>query len=115
MASFKSSAGLSCQLGIQPPDGDDSHSGLVVSVRMVIDGLKSRAIGGLTAYQPFCAAIIDPSIKVAVPNGLLNFGRLKSSVTQAHLGVLGPDEALNPHHRILLADAGVHHACITLT
>jgi hypothetical protein len=80
MTSSKGSAGLGCQLRIKPPDRDNAHGGLIVSVRMIVDGLEGRAIGGFTAYQPFRAAIIDLPIKVAVPNGLLNFGRLKPSV-----------------------------------
>ena len=70
---------------------------------MVIDGLKSGAVGGLAADQPFGAPIVDLSVGVPVSNRLLDFGCLQSSVAKAHLRVFGPDETLDLHGRSLFA------------
>ena len=66
-------------------------------MRVVVDGLEDRAVGGLTAHEPFGAAIVGLSLGMPLLNRLLDLGCVKLPLAKARLRVLGPDTALNLH------------------
>ena len=94
---IKGSAGLGCRLGIESPDRDDADGGLVVSVRVVVDRLEGRSVGRLAVHEPFCASIVDLAVDVPIADSLLDIGGGEPTLAEAHLGVFGPNEALDLH------------------
>lgn len=75
---MKGSAGSGYQLGIEPPDRDDPDRSLVVSVRVVVDGLEGGAVGGLAADEPFGAAVVYLSLGMAVLDRLLDIATFRA-------------------------------------
>lgn len=73
----KGSAGLGCELGIESPGRDNSDGSLVVSMRVVVDGLEGRSVGRLATHEPFCASVIDLAVDVRVANCLLDIGGVR--------------------------------------
>lgn len=69
---IKGSAGLSCRLGIESPDRDDADSGLVVSMRVVVDGLEGCSVVRLAANEPFRAPVVDLAVDVPIADSLLD-------------------------------------------
>lgn len=68
---------------------------------MVIDGLEGRAVVGLTAYEPFGAAVVYLPLGMSVLDRLLDVGRVESALSEAPLCVLSPNEALDLHGQSL--------------
>lgn len=66
-------------------------------MRVVVDGLEDRAVGGLAAHKPFSAAIVDLSLGMPFLNRLLDLGCVKLPLAKARLRVLGPGKALDLH------------------
>lgn len=75
---------------------------------MVVDGLESDAIGRSAANEPFGPAVVDLAVCMAVSDCLLNVGAIQTALATTELGVLRPDESLDPHRRSLLG----HVSCI---
>jgi hypothetical protein len=76
-------------------------------MRMVIDGLKSRPIGGFAAHKPLGSTVIDLSGLVAFVDRLLDIRCIKLALLKTHLGVTSPDEVIDPHKESLCGSAKV--------
>jgi hypothetical protein len=66
-------------------------------MRVIVDGLEDRAVGGLAAHEPFGAAIVGLSLGMPLLNRLLDLDCVKLPLVKARLRVLGPDKALDLH------------------
>ena len=93
----KGSAGLDHRLGIKSPDRDDSNRGIVVPMRVVIDGLKRGPVESLPPHEPLGSTVIDLTMGMPFLDRLLDLRRIKSALRKAFIRVLSPDEALDLH------------------
>lgn len=93
----KGSVGSGCSLGIEPPDRDDSDGALVVYVRVVVNRLERRSIGRLAGHEPFGAAVVGLAVDVPDADRLLDVRSAEATLAKPHLGMIGPDEALDLH------------------
>lgn len=94
-------------LGIQPPDRDDADGGVVLAVRVVVDGLEGRAVSGHATDQPLRPSVVDLPVGMAVFDRLLDLWLVEAPFANAYLRVFGPDETLDLHDGSLWgADGG---------
>src|ERR1700712_5315839 len=108
---IKGSAGLGCRLGIESPDRDDADGGLIVSVRVVVDGLEGLSVGRLSAHEPFRAPVVDLAVDVPIADSLPDIGGGEPTLAREHLGVFGPNEAFDLHGPSLCGGGSIGHWC----
>ena len=68
---------------------------------MVVDGLEGGPIGRLATDEPLRTTVVYLSLGMAIPDRLLDIGRVESALPEAALRVLGPGEAFDSHGQSL--------------
>lgn len=80
-------------------------------MRVVVDGLEARAVGGLAADEPLGATVVYLSLGMAVPDRLLEStassrrcGRRPSACSVQRKRSISTDEAYVPDETLALAE-----------
>lgn len=95
---------LSAIVSSQGPRADDARRSAIRSDRVVVDDSESATVGSYAVDSPVRIALVDLANRMPLAYRLLDLRASQPSFSEAKLGVVGPDEALDCHEARSLWD-----------